>query len=125
MFKSIFRSAVPVLFLSFFVTYFGSKSEHVAQGNDANAGKLQPNSLTKASAAISAETGGYINVGSMQLVIPQGAIASDTQITAELTDICAVMFPRRQKIGKESNSLQKASSFSHRRNSPSATIGLP
>ncbi|MFO1526453.1 MAG: kelch repeat-containing protein [Turneriella sp.] len=98
MFKSIFRSAVPVLFLSFFVTYC-SKSNDVAQGNDANAGKLQPNSLTKASAAISAETGGYINVGSMQLVIPQGAIASDTQITAELTDIPANV-PGAQKIGK-------------------------
>lgn len=98
MFKSIFRSAVPVLFLSFFVTYC-SRSNDVAQGNDANAGKLQPNNLTKASAAISAETGGYINVGSMQLVIPQGAIASDTQITAELTDIPANV-PGAQKIGK-------------------------
>lgn len=59
----------------------------ISQGNDASAGTQRANNLTSASVEISAETGGYVNVGSAKLKIPAQAIAADTKITAEITDI--------------------------------------
>jgi Bacterial Ig-like domain len=59
----------------------------VTQGNDGSASLYKPNELTSASAEISASSGGYINVGKAQLVIPAQALDSDTTITAEVADI--------------------------------------
>ena len=96
--KSIYRFGAITAWLTFFLTYC-SRGPEVAQGNNANAGKLTPNALTKASATITVADGGYINVGSTQLAIPQGAVAADTQITAELVDITEQV-AGAQKLGK-------------------------
>lgn len=64
-----------------------SGNAKIAQGNDAGAAVLTPNNLTSASVQISAQTGGYINVGSAQLKVPAQALDSDTEITAEITEI--------------------------------------
>jgi photosystem II stability/assembly factor-like uncharacterized protein len=64
-----------------------SGSAKVTQGNDGSSSLYKPNNLTSASAEISASSGGYINVGKAQLVIPAQALDSDTTITAEVADI--------------------------------------
>ena len=74
----------PIAALTFVACSGNAK---IAQGNDASAAILTPNNLTSASVEISAETGGYVNLGSAQLKVPAQALDSDTKITAEITEI--------------------------------------
>ncbi|HNA80207.1 MAG TPA: hypothetical protein PKY99_12170, partial [Turneriella sp.] len=77
--------AFACLSFSFIIACSGGAK--ITQGNDAAASVYKPNDLTSASAQISADKGGYINVGKAQLRIPAQALETDTTISAEIVDM--------------------------------------
>lgn len=79
------KAALSLLPILIFIGCIGNGG--LSQGSEGSASLFQPNTASRVSASISAETGGYVNVGSAQLKIPSQALDSDSTITAEVVDI--------------------------------------